>query len=294
MTDPRRPEQAVEQAVEQAARAAAAAGVDVGPVTGVAEHEALAALLDRVWSAATHRVVELPTLVALAASGNLVCVARAGGPAGAVVGGGLGFLAPGGVFHSHVVGVDPGHAGRGVGLALKLHQRAWCLGVGADRMTWTYDPLVARNAGFNLARLGARPVAYLPHHYGPMRDGLNAGQDSDRVLVSWDLRRDPGPLLTAAPAGAVAVVAPHPDDEHRPVAAAVPAAAPADAPAALVAVPPDVTALRTADPDAARAWRTATRAAFTDLLGTGWSVAGFVAGSYVLLPDPDPDPEVSR
>ena len=76
---------------------------------------------------------------------------------------------------------------RGVGYALKLHQRAWALHEDVRTITWTSDPLIRRNAWFNLNKLGASVVEYLPEFYGAMRDGINAGDLTDRCLVRWDL-----------------------------------------------------------------------------------------------------------
>lgn len=52
-------------------------------------------------------------------------------------------------------------------------------------------PLVRRNAYFNLVKLGARATDYLPDCYGPMHDGLNRGEASDRLFVEWDLLSPP-------------------------------------------------------------------------------------------------------
>ena len=90
-------------------------------------------------------------------------------------------------MHSHIAGVTPAVAGRHVGFALKLHQRAWCLDRGIDLTEWTFDPLVSRNAYFNLAKLGARVAEYLPDFYGSMTDAINRATTSDRILVHWSL-----------------------------------------------------------------------------------------------------------
>ena len=65
-------------------------------------------------------------------------------------------------------------------------------------IVWTFDPLVARNAWFNLARLGALPTGYLEDFYGPMTDAINAGMASDRLLLTWRLD---DPAVAAACAG---------------------------------------------------------------------------------------------
>ena len=91
----------------------------------------------------------------------------------------------------------PGLTGRHVGFALKLHQRAWALLRGVSEIAWTFDPLVSRNAYFNLVKLGAQPAEYLPNFYGTMLDTINGDDDSDRLLVRWRLR---SPHVVAAAA----------------------------------------------------------------------------------------------
>ena len=101
-------------------------------------------------------------------------------------------------LHSHITGVEPGLNGRHVGFALKLHQRAWALLRGVSEIAWTFDPLVSRNAYFNVVKLGARPAEYLPNFYGTMLDSINGNDDSDRLLVRWRLR---SPEVVAACGG---------------------------------------------------------------------------------------------
>ncbi len=86
---------------------------------------------------------------------------------------------------SHMLGVHPDFRSAGVGYALKTYQREHVLRQGLDLITWTYDPLLARNAQLNIAKLGAVCTTYLPNLYGAMRDGLNAGLPSDRFQVDW-------------------------------------------------------------------------------------------------------------
>ena len=72
-------------------------------------------------------------------------------------------------LHSHMNAVDPAARGRGIGLALKLRQRALCLEHGVAEVRWTYDPLIRRNARMNLVRLGAEVIAFHPDFYGASR-----------------------------------------------------------------------------------------------------------------------------
>jgi predicted GNAT superfamily acetyltransferase len=87
--------------------------------------------------------------------------------------------------HSHILAVHPNWRGYGVGFALKRAQWQLVRHQGIDRITWTYDPLLSRNAYLNIARLGTVCNTYLHSEYGEMRDGLNAGLPSDRFQVDW-------------------------------------------------------------------------------------------------------------
>lgn len=148
--------------------------------------EALTALFMRVWRTGRPQV-PFPVLRALSSTGGMVLGAYA---AGQLVGGAVGLCGADPArrgLHSHIVAVDSGARRTGVGTAIKRAQRDWCLARGITTMTWTFDPLIRRNATFNIARLQAVGVSYHPDYYGPMDDGYNAGVPTDRVLVRWDL-----------------------------------------------------------------------------------------------------------
>ena len=90
------------------------------------------------------------------------------------------------VLHSHYMAVHPDHRRVGLGVALKQHQRQWCLARDITVVRWTYDPLQLANAHLNLRALGARGVSYHVDHYGHL-GGIIGSLPSDRVTVSWDL-----------------------------------------------------------------------------------------------------------
>ena len=97
-------------------------------------------------------------------------------------------------LHSHATGVLPEFVRRGIGEMIKRHQWHWANENGFDTITWTFDPLVRRNAHFNLVKLGARVLGYHQNFYGELDDGINAGEQSDRVLVRWDVTGVDAPL----------------------------------------------------------------------------------------------------
>lgn len=259
------------------ARAAAArAGITCREVDDAAGVHAIEALFARVWQADPGMgPVRAGTMRAARHVGAQLTIAHPDDDPAEPVGATFAFHGADGHLHSHVTGVVADDTGSGVGLALKLHQRAWALEHGVSTVTWTFDPLVRRNAWFNLGRLGATLVQYLPSFYGPMGDGINAGDDTDRVLVAWELARplptQPGLPVPAATALAMTPAGPVHGDAG-PAAGAV-----------RVQVPADVEGLRRDDLDLALQWRIALRAALHDRLAAGWTVAGVTAdGDYVL------------
>lgn len=313
-----------DSAMAQVEALAATAGVRVVPVTTAAGHHEVAGVFSRVWDAppeagpvragtmraaehvgayvmGIHPVDDEPTGVQVGDDGNGV------GP-GPMVGASFAFHGADGHLHSHVTGVLADWQGRGLGLLTKLHQRAWCLQHGIARVTWTFDPLVQRNAHFNLERLGVSLVEYLPSFYGPMTDGINAGDDTDRAFVVWHLdspdvaqavaetcrRLDPPgaprrhgrdrdvatDVVTSAAAAsgrdAVAIVT---DEDDRPCTEA----APVGIATVAVATPRDIETLRRRDPALALQWRHAVREAMHPRLQAGWRVVGVtVEGSYLM------------
>lgn len=86
---------------------------------------------------------------------------------------------------SHQMGIHPDHRDGGLGFTLKRAQWQMVRHQGLDHITWTYDPLLSRNAYLNIAKLGAVCTTYRRSEYGEMRDGLNAGLPSDRFQVDW-------------------------------------------------------------------------------------------------------------
>ena len=273
-----------------AIRAAERAGVRVAELHEIAGMHQAAALFIEIWRTAVEDAPCTPQLMrALAHSGNYVAGAWLDGR---LVGAAVAFLHPGTdglALHSHITGVSGAVQGRGVGLALKQHQRAWALAHGIARINWTFDPLVRRNAWFNLVKLGAEGVEYLPSFYGPMADGINAGDETDRCLIAWRLDSEraraaagaggPEPSLEALRAAGAAVIL-----AEGPAGRPGPAGPAGDGARTLLAwVPPDVVALRAADRALALQWRRALRGTMGRALGRGFVATGMTrSGWYVL------------
>ena len=96
--------------------------------------------------------------------------------------------------YSHMMAVAPEYQNQGVGAQLKWAQRERALREGRDYIKWTFEPMRARNAHFNLNRLGVVIREYAVNFYGtdystdPAEKGTAAGLDSDRLFASWHLQ----------------------------------------------------------------------------------------------------------
>jgi predicted GNAT superfamily acetyltransferase len=234
--------------------AAATAGVTLRPLTTVADADEILRVMIATWG--QHQLLPREVIVALAEAGNVPygafvddeMIAYVLGWAGVADGDGL-------HVHSHMLAAVPDHRHRGVGFALKLAQRAQALDQNIHRVRWTFDPMIARNAWLNIGKLGALADGFRRDFYGQMDDAINVGERSDRLLVRWELDREPGPRD-----------------------------APADGPT--VEIPRDHEALRTTDPAAARALRDDAAARIASLLEDGLLIVAFdpAASAYRFAP----------
>jgi predicted GNAT superfamily acetyltransferase len=188
-------------------------------------------------------------------------------------------------LHSHMLAVAPAQQSRGIGYALKVAQRAAALDQGIEEIRWTYDPLIARNARFNLNRLGAVATAFFPNFYGDMPDKLNEGDRSDRFEVRWRLRsltvetrlREPGQFLPA-------VLLPSLLDAEGPADTPVPVETGATSlNRVTVAIPGDYQALRMRDPELSMRWREASARAFRACFDAGLVTDVIADGGYWFL-----------
>ena len=256
------------------------------------ERDARAAVnvLAQVWPRVDGKEPLPPELAwVFAHSGNYVAIARRGDqPVGAAIGF-RGEDESGTLLHSHIAGVLPDRQSLGVGYQLKQHQRDWARSHGIDRVTWTFDPLVTRNAYFNVVKLGARLTTYYVDFYGPMDDAINNGDETDRCLVTWRLD---SPAAHAAAAGmfaaadvdgiravgAVTVLAPD--------TAGAPAVTSASGDLRLLQLPDDIVAVRHRDADLARAWRLALREVLVAAFADGLEVVGVDRDGWYVLGRP--------
>lgn len=92
------------------------------------------------------------------------------------------------VHWSHMLAVKGGARDAGIGRSLKMYQRDVLLKMGVDKVLWTYDPLVAKNAHLNLNSLGAEVLEYVEDMYGSGEDSdFFRGIGTDRFVMIWHL-----------------------------------------------------------------------------------------------------------
>lgn len=238
----------------------------------LADMDALAELQQAAWQYDEREIVPASVFVASQHAGALVALAyQENQPCGFV----YGYPAyRDGVLwhHSHMLALKPQARSQGLAVGLKRFQRNWVLERGIDLITWTFDPLLTRNARLNLGKLGAYSARYIPDFYG-MRSGIYAGLAADRLWVSWELNSErvlaalqetpPPPLPQGRPANRVAWRGglPYPQELLEPEAEQV-----------YLEVPYDIAQLKAADLELARLWRAHTREAFLYWIAKGYRV----------------------
>ncbi len=271
------------QAWTLAEEAAERAGVTLRPLESLRDADEVLRVMVATWG--PHQLVPREMILALGESGNVPWLAVSGGDVVGYVLGWTGVGSPDGLHvHSHMLAALPDRRHRGVGYALKLAQRAQALDQGIRVVRWTFDPLVARNAYFNLGKLGTVADRFGRDFYGEMTDALNRGDRSDRLVVRWDLDRAPGPR-TVSPAERVVLV--RRDGEEPAPQPRTSGAAPSPQ-GALLEIPQGHAGIRERDAALARSWRDAVADALETCLSLGLVAVGFdrTSSTYVMAPDP--------
>ena len=160
-------------------------------------------------------------------------------------------------LHSHMTAVLPEFRDKGVGYALKIDQWGWAQRNNYSYLSWTFDPLVRRNAKLNIAKLGVDISAYHPNFYGDMPDALNAGDESDRLMVSWRTDVD-------APRARELITKPEPGD-------------------ILIEIPEDIVAIRSKNQSESMKWRRQVREQFMAAFEKNGKVIGFSANNEYVV-----------
>ena len=246
------------------------ADVSIRPVSSLAEFRACVDLQAAVWGPEYTDNVPASLLQVATYVGGMVLGAFT--DADELVGFlfGLTGIDGGEIVHwSHLLGVRDSARNMGVGRMLKEAQRSELARCGVQRMSWTFDPLVAKNAYLNFNRLGGRVVAYVPNMYGTTTSPLHYGIATDRLVVSVDTGASASPRDAFDPAALrPAVLTPAMQDgDVQPDLASPP-------PALWIEIPSDIRQVFERAPAAAIAWRESVREHFQWALARGYTVMG--------------------
>ena len=160
-------------------------------------------------------------------------------------------------LHSHMTAVLDEFRDQGVGYALKIDQWNWAKKNNYSHISWTFDPLVRRNAKLNIAKLGVDISSYHPNFYGDMPDALNAGDESDRLMVSWSTDID-------EPKSRELIANPELDD-------------------ILIEIPEDIVAIRSKNQSESMKWRRLVREQFLAAFEKNGKVVGFSANNEYVV-----------
>jgi predicted GNAT superfamily acetyltransferase len=183
-------------------------------------------------------------------------------------------------LHSDMLAVLPVYRKQGLGVKLKWAQREEALSRGIGLITWTFDPLQARNAQLNLRRLGGRATEFRENFYGLTASELHHGLPTDRLVIRWELmsgkvvelatQGEPPPTVAAPPlprindvrwqAGWPVSTEPRVDLEE---------------PELLLEIPPDFDTLSQAAPRVAEDWHRKVCGAFKAYFERGYQAAEF-------------------
>lgn len=263
--------------------------IRIQPIESIAQMKALEKLQQDVWGWSDLDTTPLMNFIIMKELGGTLIGAFDGEK---VVGFAFGFVGWDGghaIFHSHMLAVHPAYREHGIGLRLKLAQRADALEKGFEHITWTFDPLQSTNAHLNFHKLGVVSSKYKVNFYGDQSSSpLHRSIGTDRLWVDWFIRSQR--VADRVQARQEREI----DLEHierliqvgsngEPVRRAD-----LDGRSGMIEIPERISALQRENPTAAVAWREATRAAFLDAFAAGYVVDDFFrldqngAGGYLL------------
>ena len=245
--------------------------IEIRPLHSVEECNAAATLQREVWGQDYVDVVPATLLHVVEYVGGLAAGAfdRAGDMLGFVFG--INGVRDGEIVHwSHMLGVRERARNLGLGRRLKEYQRKRMHDLGATLIFWSFDPLMSKNAYFNLNRLGAEVVEYVPDMYGTTSSPLHLGMPTDRLIVS--LRTDGrGERRSAVLSADYPVMSAFPRDHDRPMPSNA-----TSTPAVLIEIPADILGVLSRSTSTAAQWRLGVRAHFQWALSNGYAVAGLL------------------
>jgi predicted GNAT superfamily acetyltransferase len=252
----------------------------IRPCRGIKELEACIGLQKQIWGYADSELYPLRLFINLIHIGGHVIGAFSGAGRGrkAEL---VGFVSAmparrdgKAYLHSLSLGVARGHENQGLGRMLKMAQREAALQDRVRWIEWTFDPMRAKNAFFNIVRLGGIARRYRPDYYGRVESRLQQGLPSDRLVCEWWLN---SARVRAALAAST---------ETKPARKVSPAAGRKRE--HMIEMPLEFGALAEQQPETARRLQQSVRRKFQDCFRRGLAVTWFERGDdlgrYLLEP----------
>ncbi len=173
---------------------------------------------------------------------------------------------------SHMTAVIHEYRNRDIGLALKLRQREEALAAEIGRIEWTFDPMQAMNAYFNIRKLGVIVREYEENVYGYTSSPLHSGLPTDRFVGEWNLDSDHVRNRLGDPSIILR------DIDRMPIvnpAGRAPDLSLEDS-LLLLEIPADLSALKAADLEKAKQWQESVRKACLHYFHRGYAVTDFI------------------
>jgi predicted GNAT superfamily acetyltransferase len=243
--------------------------VQIRRARGLEDYQAVVQLQKEVWRfTEVEDIAAIPILMIANRFGGAVLVAQDG--SGRYIGfamANLGRTKEKKLFWwSHMTAVVEEYRGRDVGLRLKMRQREEALASGIDEIHWTFDPMQALNAHFNIRKLGVTVREYEENVYGLSSSPLHQGLRTDRFIAEWDLKKTGNSDLILR------------DFDRMPrinEMSGKPDFTLDESPL-LLEIPMDVAALKQSDPAKANAWQDSVRDASLHYFNTGYVITDFI------------------
>ncbi|MDB4876727.1 MAG: hypothetical protein JWM41_3173 [Gemmatimonadetes bacterium] len=169
---------------------------------------------------------------------------------------------------SHQLGVRDSARNLGLGRMLKEYQRATMAALGVERIYWSFDPLMAKNAYLNLNKLGGAIAEYVPDMYGTTESPLHLGMATDRLVVRLHtVPREVPPLVLPTGDLPVLTAFARPDDDVLSIGDRQPDVA-------LIEIPTDMLEVLERSRADAKIWRMSVREHFRWAMAHGYTVLG--------------------
>jgi predicted GNAT superfamily acetyltransferase len=220
--------------------------IEIREIRGLTELRAVEVLQKEVWGFEDIEIVPSYHMIPAVEVGAILLGAFDGGALVGFVYGFPGFEGDWRVIHSDMLAIRASYRDQGLGSKLKMAQRDRARAMRVDHISWTFDPLQARNAMLNFVHLGAIADRYKRDFYGETSSPLHRGIGTDRLWVTWSVNGEPGPFG---------------HDVRR------------------IEIPSDIAALQEHNMAEARGWREKTRREFEEAFREGWVVTGFERGT---------------